>query len=97
MRVFTVSDIHVDYEENDHWVNSLSNIDHVDDALILAGDISDETSRIVNCFEQLTYKFKTVFFVPGNHDIWVRGASQTKTDSIEKFFQLLSIGRECGV
>jgi predicted phosphodiesterase len=97
MRIFTVSDIHVDYEENDLWVSSLSNIDYVNDTLILAGDISDSISRIVKCFEQLTRKFKTVFYVPGNHDIWVRDTSQTATNSIDKFFELLTLGRECGV
>jgi predicted phosphodiesterase len=97
MRIFTVSDIHVDYEENDLWINSLSNIDYVNDTLILAGDISDSISLIGKCFEQLARKFKTVFYVPGNHDIWVRGASQTEVNSIDKFFQLLTIGRECGV
>jgi predicted phosphodiesterase len=97
MRVFAVSDIHVDYEENNLWVSSLSNFDYVNDILILAGDISDSTSRIVTCFEQLTRKFMSVFYVPGNHDLWVRGTSRIETNSIDKFFQLLTIGRESGV
>ncbi|MEW8505067.1 MAG: metallophosphoesterase [Candidatus Thiodiazotropha sp.] len=97
MRVFTVSDIHTDYRENDHWVRSLSNSDYVDDILILAGDISDSTPRVIDCFNQLKRKFKTLFYVPGNHDLWVRGASPSKADSIDKFFELLALCRDCGV
>lgn len=95
MRIFTISDIHIDYKENDRWLESLSHSDYVDDALILAGDISDSTPRTAKCFEQLSSKFKFVFYVPGNHDIWVRGESQT--DSINKFSELLSLAQQHGV
>jgi predicted phosphodiesterase len=97
MRVFTVSDIHIDYKENDLWLRSLSNLDYINDILILAGDISDITSQIVNCFELLTRKFKNVFYVPGNHDLWVRDGLNRENDSIDKFFELLTIADECGV
>jgi predicted phosphodiesterase len=97
MRVFTVSDIHTDYKENGLWLRSLSNTDYVNDSLILAGDISDSLSRIVNCFEQLTRKFKNVFYVPGNHDLWVRETPQEENNSIDKFYQLLNIAYESGV
>ena len=40
-RVFALSDIHTDYEENANWVRALSVSDYQDDILILAGDISD--------------------------------------------------------
>lgn len=97
MRVFTVSDIHIDYKENDLWLRSLSNSDYVKDILILAGDISDSTSRIADCFDQLTRKFANVFYVPGNHDLWVRETSREENNSIDKFFKLLALGSECGV
>lgn len=41
MRVFTLSDIHIEYMVNKQWVADLSAIDYRDDVLILAGDISD--------------------------------------------------------
>jgi predicted phosphodiesterase len=65
--------------------------------LILAGDVSDSISHIVKCFERLTRKFKTVFYVPGNHDLWVCNTAQTEADSIDKFFKLLTLSQECGV
>jgi predicted phosphodiesterase len=42
MRVFALSDLHIDYEVNAGWVKSLSSVDYLDDVLILAGDISDK-------------------------------------------------------
>ncbi|MES9865409.1 MAG: metallophosphoesterase [Candidatus Thiodiazotropha sp. LLP2] len=95
MRIFAISDIHIDFKENVRWLESLSNADYVDDALILAGDISDSTPRTAKCFEQLCSKFKFVFYVPGNHDIWVRRDSHT--DSINKFSALLALAHEHGV
>lgn len=95
MRIFTVSDIHIDFDKNNRWLNNLSSIDYVDDLLILAGDISDATPRTVNCFKQLRGKFKRVFFVPGNHDLWVR--NEPHTYSSNKFFELLELAQQHGI
>jgi predicted phosphodiesterase len=95
MRIFTVSDIHIDFAENDRWISHLSSNDYVDDTLILAGDISDSETRIARCFEHLARRFKFVFYVPGNHDIWIK--SQTQSDSIDKFFQLLDLAQQSGI
>jgi predicted phosphodiesterase len=95
MRIFTVSDIHIDFDQNNRWLNTLSNLDYLDDLLILAGDISDSTPRTTNCFKQLSSKFKHVFFVPGNHDIWVR--NEPHTYSFNKFFELLELAQQHGI
>jgi predicted phosphodiesterase len=95
MRIFTISDIHADYKENDLWIKSLSNHDYKHDCLIIAGDISDSLSLIARCFELLTRKFHSVFYVPGNHDLWVRNHSQNS--SFGKFYELLELARDFGV
>jgi predicted phosphodiesterase len=92
MRIFTLSDIHIDFAVNEQWIETLSNTDYVDDSLILAGDISDSETKIARCFDQFKRKFKSVFFVPGNHDIWVR--KESPSDSIEKFFRLLELAQQ---
>ena len=51
---------------------ALSNNAYQDDVLILAGDISDDQSVLRSTFELVVQKFNHVFFVPGNHDLWVR-------------------------
>ena len=95
MRIFAVSDVHVDYEENAQWVRDLSSYDYQNDCLILAGDVSDVLSRLAECFEQLERKFHHVFFVPGNHDIWVN--KKAPFCSLEKFDHVLNLANDCGV
>ncbi|MEJ2612344.1 MAG: metallophosphoesterase [Candidatus Thiodiazotropha sp.] len=95
MRIFTVSDIHTNYQENNRWVNSLSNFDFTDDCLLLAGDISDSVECIDRCFLQLTKKFRKLFYVPGNHELWVHNNAQE--NSVERFQKLLDLAQEYGV
>ena len=67
------------------WVcrcEALSNNTYRDDVLILAGDISDDQSVLRNTFEIVVQKFKDVFFVPGNHDLWVRRKERDLLDSL---------------
>ncbi|MEZ2221551.1 metallophosphoesterase [Rhizobium sp. RCC_161_2] len=92
MRVFAVSDVHLDYEENRLWLSNLSDVDYQSDILILAGDISDEIRLVEWCFIALRRKFLKVFFVPGNHDLWVtRNQGMT---SFDKFRFLGQLARE---
>ncbi len=84
MRVFAISDLHVDYEPNARWVQDLSLVDYQNDVLILAGDVSDRSDRLQACVETLARRFKQVLFVPGNHDLWVR-RDGPELDSFGKF------------
>ena len=95
MKVFTVSDIHIDYSQNLQWLLSLSQTDYCDDILILAGDISDKTELIEQCFKQVSNCFKQVLYVPGNHDLWV--SKKQNITSIEKFYTLQNMANEYGV
>jgi Icc-related predicted phosphoesterase len=49
MRVFTVSDIHVDFDANARWIAGLSTQDYRDDFLILAGDVSASLRLLEVC------------------------------------------------
>ena len=51
MRVFALSDIHIDYHENEQWLSRLSSMDYQEDILILAGDVTD------NLLSSLRYLF----------------------------------------
>lgn len=95
MRVFAVSDIHVDYPENAKWLEQLSNHDYQNDCLVLAGDISDSMERIGACFAMLKAKFAHVLFIPGNHELWVR--SDEPITSIEKCKRVIKIAHSFGV
>jgi len=94
MRVFATSDLHTDYRENLRWLQELSDIAYRNDALIVAGDISDRLEVIRGTLQLLRAKFRHVLFTPGNHELWVRGV---EFDSIEKFNQILRLCDELGV
>jgi predicted phosphodiesterase len=95
MRIFALSDIHVDYAVNMRWVASLSRSDYLDDVLILAGDVSDSIARLEQCLSQLATRFKKLLFIPGNHDLWVIREGP-HLDSIDKFHRVREISEHCG-
>ncbi|WP_387692404.1 metallophosphoesterase [Photorhabdus sp. RM71S] len=95
MRVFAVSDLHVDHEINLKWLKGLSNSDFKDDILILAGDITDNLNLLGKSFQILASRFNKVLFVPGNHDCWVI-RDQINT-SIEKFHKVIDVCSDFGV
>ena len=97
MRVFAISDLHLDYSDNALWLSSLSIEDYKEDVLILAGDISDSLELIEWCFELLTARFQAILFVPGNHDLWVIREKHTIRNSMEKFRLLCKIADHYGV
>ena len=94
MRLFATSDLHTDYRENFRWLEQLSSTDYRNDALIVAGDISDRFEIIRDTLQLLRNKFRHLLFTPGNHELWVRGVDY---DSIEKLQRVLGLCRELDV
>jgi len=94
MRLFATSDLHTDYKENFRWLQELSDTDYTDDALIVAGDISDRLEIIRETLVLLRSKFRQLLFTPGNHELWVRS---TDINSIEKLQLVLDLCDELGV
>jgi predicted phosphodiesterase len=97
MRVFAVSDLHLDYAANREWLQQLSRHEYRHDALILAGDISDRIALLAEGFETLTERFSAVLYVPGNHDLWVSRDGDDMRDSIEKFAAVREVAIQHGV
>ena len=95
MRVYALSDLHVDYKRNMSLLQQMSDLEYVDDALLLAGDISDDLDQLKTCIADLRAKFRYVFFVPGNHDLWVR--PKECADSIAKFWRILDLCQSLNV
>lgn len=95
MRVFAISDIHVDYDANMRWVHGLSRADHRDDLLILAGDVSHRPKLLAECIDAFSRRFAQVLFVPGNHDLWVVGEPPER-HSLQKFREVADIAADNG-
>jgi predicted phosphodiesterase len=96
MRVFAVSDLHVDYDANAKWVEGLSRADHRDDLLILAGDLTDRLPLLAWCLRAFAERFRKVLFVPGNHDLWVHRDGGAR-DSLGKFADVRAAAEDSGV
>jgi len=94
-RIFALSDIHVDITENMAWVLGLSRGDYGRDALLVAGDVSHDLSRMEAAFSHLQATFARVFFVPGNHDLWLR--SPNGKTAIDKLSEVLDLCQRLGV
>jgi len=95
MRVFAISDVHTDYKENLHLLAGLPTRSYRDDALMLAGDVSDNLTVLRRTFAILLERFGYVFFVPGNHELWIRKGEYER--SLEKFEGVLSLCESLGV
>lgn len=90
MKVYSVSDLHVDHVENERWVHAVEDHGH-DSCLLVAGDVSGDAGRVAQTLASLRSKFGRVFFVPGNHDLWL-SRHEPYAHSMEK---LEALGRIC--
>jgi calcineurin-like phosphoesterase family protein len=94
MRIFAVSDLHTDFAENRRRLQQISSTSYLQDVLVVAGDIADDLKIIDWTLRKLRSQFGQVFYVPGNHELWVRSGEY---DSIEKLRQVLSLCDEVGI
>lgn len=94
MRIYAISDLHTDFRENRAALERAGLAGHRGDALIVAGDVADGEAVLRNTLEWLAGRFAEVFFVPGNHELWVRGEQR---DSMEKFRAVLRLCEQAGV
>lgn len=95
MRVWAVSDIHVDFQDNERWIFNLSDLDYKDDILLLAGDVCHRFGHLQETLLHLDKKFRQVFFTPGNHDLWIR--EQNFDNSLAKLKAILNFCETSGI
>ena len=102
-RVFAVSDVHYDHPGAKEWAANLSKTAYKNDAIIVAGDVGDTFVAVKYCLKAFKAAFRRVFYVPGNHDMWIRPAGQHSNepsmfaDSVEKLLQLWKMCDELDV
>ena len=94
MRIFAVSDLHTDFAENRRRLQQISSTSYLSDVLVVAGDIADDLRIIDWTLRMLRSRFGQVFYVPGNHELWVRDGEH---DSVEKFRRVLGLCDEIGI
>ena len=103
-RVFVVSDLHTDYPENMDWVRRLAaGVGSAPgaagaggvNALVVAGDVAETRDNFARTMEALRDQFDAVFYVPGNHDLWLRREGGRYVSRFISFRHPLSLSAPC--
>ncbi|KAK4556219.1 hypothetical protein LTR86_006916 [Recurvomyces mirabilis] len=69
MRLWAIADIHLSFKSNREEFAKLQSRGP-DDGLILAGDVGETLETLNEAFRVAKGKFKHVFWVPGNHELY---------------------------
>lgn len=95
MKIGVISDLHIDNNCNEQV--SISDFEKIVaneireqqiDLLLIAGDVSNNhemTHQYITNVKQLTNR--TILFVPGNHDYWLKGQEEKDTNKVLEYFK----------
>ena len=97
MRLLAISDLHLSKLVSLDPVKKIAN--HLNDWLILAGDIAENTEFFSASLEILASKFAKLIWVPGNHELWTEpaGCSEITQRGLRRYECLVDIARAHGV
>mmetsp|Transcript_66971 Transcript_66971/g.150544 ORF Transcript_66971/g.150544 Transcript_66971/m.150544 type:complete len:535 (-) Transcript_66971:99-1703(-) len=104
LRLYLISDIHVDHKQNKDWVmgvlEQLDTDQRYFNCLLLPGDVCHVEALFEEVMRALKKAFEAVFFCFGNHDVWIKGEKKgcpPVTDSVEKLDRVNEICKRCRV
>ena len=95
MKLWAISDLHLAADVNRRGLREMRA--YPSDWLILAGDICESTERLIEAFTWCTQKFAKVFWVPGNHELWLVDQRRESMTSPMKYAELVRAARRFGV
>ena len=100
--VYCISDIHVEHKQNLAWLDSLPDgtggARRAGSVLLCGGDVAVRQDLLRSALRTMVRAYETVFFVPGNHDVWLTEKGESGAyDSLAKWRDLLTICDEEGV
>ena len=95
LRIWALSDLHLSHPGNRGVLDGFPAFP--DDWLLLAGDVAHGESRLDECFERLTGKFRQVVWVPGNHELWTAPKTTPRLAGVALYERLVRIARSHGV
>lgn len=100
MRLYAIGDLHLSYVANRNLWSELDTQSHLDDGLILAGDLGEKPEHLELAFSLATRCFAKVFWCPGNHELYTLAspdASEPQLRGEAKYAQCVAIARKYGV
>jgi 3',5'-cyclic AMP phosphodiesterase CpdA len=95
MKLFAISDLHVNYRSNRDAIEEVS--PHPDDWLIIAGDVAESEDLLSQTLRALGARFQQLLWVPGNHELWTVPGRTGPLRGVARYDLLVSICRDHGV
>lgn len=96
MHLYAIGDLHLSYPANRKLWSELDL--HLDDGLILCGDLGEKPEHLELAFSTATRCFKSVFWCPGNHELYsLDSSSGSALRGEEKYHECVAIARRYGV
>lgn len=92
MRLLAISDLHLAHQRNRQALLEIP--PHLEDDLIVAGDIGESEEQLHFALETLGQRFRRLLWVPGNHDLWTVGKDPLKLRGEAKYRRLVEICRQ---
>jgi 3',5'-cyclic AMP phosphodiesterase CpdA len=94
--LYATSDLHVTHEGNAPIVETIRP-ESPEDWLLVAGDVGEKTSAIVDTLALLKDRFAEVVWVPGNHELWTVRGDDSELRGQARYEDLVRRCRELGV
>ena len=95
MKLWAISDLHLANRINREALDEIR--PHPDDGLILAGDVGETEGQLDFALRLLCHRFRQLFWVPGNHDLWSHRDDPHHLRGEGKYRRLVEICRSFGV
>jgi Calcineurin-like phosphoesterase len=95
MKLWAIADLHLATEQN--WAGLKALPPYPGDWLLVAGDICETLDLFDQALAWLRSRFARVFWVPGNHEIWLTDRDTEPRSSVAKYAALVTIARRYGV
>jgi 3',5'-cyclic AMP phosphodiesterase CpdA len=92
-RLLAISDLHVGHRGQLEQLRAMPSCP--DDWLIVAGDVGDRPSQLVQAWEVLVPRFAKVLWVPGNHELWSVEPGDPRGEA--RYLQQVQVCRDHGV
>jgi len=93
-RLMAISDLHVHYPQNRAFLEGLP---PSDDWLIVAGDVAELFGEVEWALRELSQRFATVIWTPGNHELWTHPKDPVQLRGEHRYRRLVTACRDLGV
>jgi 3',5'-cyclic AMP phosphodiesterase CpdA len=86
--LYATSDLHVTHRGNESLVEQIQP-GSPEDWLLVAGDVGERMSTVIDTLAVLRERFATVVWVPGNHELWTTPNDPAQTRGQERYEELV--------